>query len=360
MRMDAAITFSSALGSRPSTSSDVFFHEAHQRAVADDAGLDAFHQAGAQFAIGQRAEHIDVGKHREGMMKAADKVLALGKIDAGFAADGRIDLREESRGHLHIADSAHEDGSKKPADIAHDAAAKSDQQRTAIAAAADHLAQQPVHALHRLVLFARRQKQRDWRLRQMTRERHRPTAPRSRARSAQRHAAAVFPRCVQCAAPASRAVRCPLSRRILPKVYRLVWFARCFHPNGIKCKSWRFQDRECRLCKLVSMRIGVDFGTTRVVVAAVDRGNFPLVYFETPDGQMRDWFPPVVAAKGSERVYGWEAIAVQDEKDWTLLRSPKRLLRTAGPKTTVKVGDQTIPVQQLMAEMMAALRDAAS
>ena len=94
--------------------------------------------------------------------------------------------------------------------------------------------------------------------------------------------------------------------------------------------------------KLVNMRIGVDFGTTRVVVAAVDRGNFPLVYFETPDGQMRDWFPPVVAEKDSQRVYGWEAIAVQDEKDWTLLRSPKRLLRTAGPKTKVKVGDQTI------------------
>ena len=108
--------------------------------------------------------------------------------------------------------------------------------------------------------------------------------------------------------------------------------------------------------KLVNMRIGVDFGTTRIVVAAVDRGNFPLVYFETPDGQMRDWFPPVVATKDSQRVYGWEAIAVQDEKDWTLLRSPKRLLRTAGPKTKVKVGDQTITVQQLMAEMMAALR----
>lgn len=46
------------------------------------------------------------------------------------------------------------------------------------------------------------------------------------------------------------------------------------------------------------MRIGVDFGTTRVVVAAADRGNYPLVHFETPDGQMRDWFPPIVAARG--------------------------------------------------------------
>ena len=104
------------------------------------------------------------------------------------------------------------------------------------------------------------------------------------------------------------------------------------------------------------MRIGVDFGTTRVVVAAVDRGNFPLVYFETPDGQMRDWFPPVVAANGTQRAYGWKAVAVQDENDWTLVRSPKRLLRTAGPRTKVKVGDHTIPVLQLMVEMMASLR----
>ena len=61
------------------------------------------------------------------------------------------------------------------------------------------------------------------------------------------------------------------------------------------------------------MRIGVDFGTTRVVVAAVDRGNFPIVYFETPDGQMRDWFPPLAAVNGSKRLYGWEAVAVQDD-----------------------------------------------
>ena len=104
------------------------------------------------------------------------------------------------------------------------------------------------------------------------------------------------------------------------------------------------------------MRIGIDFGTTRVVVAAVDRGNFPLVYFESPDGQMRDWFPPVVAVKVSNRLYGWEAVAVQDEKGWTLLRSPKRWLRTAGPKTKVKVAGQTIPLRLLMAEMMASLR----
>ena len=104
------------------------------------------------------------------------------------------------------------------------------------------------------------------------------------------------------------------------------------------------------------MHIGIDFGTTRVVVAAVDRGNFPLVYFETPDGQMRDWFPPVVAVKDSKRLYGWEAVAMQEEEGWTLLRSPKRALRTAGPKTYADIGDVEIPLRQIMAEMMASLR----
>lgn len=104
------------------------------------------------------------------------------------------------------------------------------------------------------------------------------------------------------------------------------------------------------------MRIGVDFGTTRVVVAAVDRGNFPLVYFETPDGQMRDWFPPVAAVNGSKRLYGWDAVAVQDERGWTLQRSLKRSLRAAGPHTELQVGDHSAPLRLLMTEMMQALR----
>src|SRR3974390_3017558 len=99
------------------------------------------------------------------------------------------------------------------------------------------------------------------------------------------------------------------------------------------------------------MRIGIDFGTTRVVVAAVDRGNYPLVYFETPDGQMRDWFPPIAAVKGEERLYGWEAAAVQDDENWTILRSPKRSLRTAGPHTELHVGAQSVPLRLLMTEM---------
>jgi molecular chaperone DnaK (HSP70) len=104
------------------------------------------------------------------------------------------------------------------------------------------------------------------------------------------------------------------------------------------------------------MRIGVDFGTTRVVVAAADRGNYPLVHFETPDGQMRDWFPPVVAARNGVRLYGWEAVAVQEQESWTLVRSLKRALRTARPQTEIQLAGEFVPMRVLMAEMMTALR----
>ena len=39
------------------------------------------------------------------------------------------------------------------------------------------------------------------------------------------------------------------------------------------------------------MRLGIDFGTTRIVVAVVDRGNYPVVAFEAPDGSSWEWFP---------------------------------------------------------------------
>jgi len=104
------------------------------------------------------------------------------------------------------------------------------------------------------------------------------------------------------------------------------------------------------------MRLGIDFGTTRVVVALVDRGNFPLVSFEAPDGQVHDWFPPVAAINGDRRVYGWEAIAAQEDESWTVLRSLKRSLRSANPHTLVSVAGQHIPLRQLMAEIMLALK----
>jgi molecular chaperone DnaK (HSP70) len=103
------------------------------------------------------------------------------------------------------------------------------------------------------------------------------------------------------------------------------------------------------------MNIGIDFGTTRIVAAACDRGNFPLVNFETPDGHIRDWFPPVVAIKGNNRLYGWEALSVEDDEGWTFFRSIKRCLRDAGPDTELEVAGKTVSLRILLSEMMSAL-----
>ena len=112
------------------------------------------------------------------------------------------------------------------------------------------------------------------------------------------------------------------------------------------------------------MRLGIDFGTTRIVVAAVDRGNYPVVTFDGPDGEARDWFPPLVAVADGQRLYGWAAWEAGGKAGTTVVRSIKRVLADAGPETQVVLADQLLPMSRLLAEMMSelhrALRDASS
>ena len=104
------------------------------------------------------------------------------------------------------------------------------------------------------------------------------------------------------------------------------------------------------------MRIGIDFGTTRIVVAAADRGNYPLVNFEAHDGRVNDWFPSLLAVCSDQRVYGWDAHDRQGQPGWTMVRSLKRLLKDAGPRSFIDVAGQHLNVSLLATEMMAALR----
>ena len=104
------------------------------------------------------------------------------------------------------------------------------------------------------------------------------------------------------------------------------------------------------------MKLGVDFGTTRIVVAFVDRGNYPVVSFEAPDASACEWFPPLVAVKQESRLYGWDAWAAQEDPAWTIARSLKRSLESAGPETRVHIADQIIPMQVLLRELASALR----
>src|SRR5580700_3711948 len=103
------------------------------------------------------------------------------------------------------------------------------------------------------------------------------------------------------------------------------------------------------------MKLGIDFGTTRVVVAGVDRGNYPLASFETADGVF-EWLPPLVAIRGDERRYGWDAWNGQGEPGWTIIRSLKRYLEDAGPETQLEAGGAIVPLSELMFGLVSALR----
>jgi len=96
------------------------------------------------------------------------------------------------------------------------------------------------------------------------------------------------------------------------------------------------------------VKLGVDFGTNRIVVATADRGNYPLVSFEAPDGASPDWFPSLIAIRGDERLYGWDAYDRQSDEAWTVIRSIKRLLEDAGPQTFLDLGDQKLKLTGLL------------
>src|SRR5206468_879835 len=88
--------------------------------------------------------------------------------------------------------------------------------------------------------------------------------------------------------------------------------------------------------------------------AAADRGNYPIVDFESPEGTC-DWIPSLIAARGSEVRFGWDAWRVQAEPDWTVLRSVKRHLERASPGTSLAIGDHEFLLVDLIAGLARAL-----
>jgi molecular chaperone DnaK (HSP70) len=104
------------------------------------------------------------------------------------------------------------------------------------------------------------------------------------------------------------------------------------------------------------MLLGIDYGTTRTVVAAVDRGNSPVVSFHTADGDTQDWYPSLITARGDARLYGLDAARHQDDPDWALLRSFKRHLATLGPAAQMTLGTGTVTALELLTTFLAQLR----
>src|SRR5689334_9173066 len=96
------------------------------------------------------------------------------------------------------------------------------------------------------------------------------------------------------------------------------------------------------------MLLGIDFGTTRTVVAAVDRGNYPTVSFQSEDGDTLEWYPSVVAARGGEIAFGFDAAQKQGQEGWHLLRSFKRQLGTVGPDGRIDLAGQNLTALDLL------------
>src|SRR5215472_7409646 len=107
------------------------------------------------------------------------------------------------------------------------------------------------------------------------------------------------------------------------------------------------------------MKLGIDFGTTRIVVAAADRGNYPLVPFETPEATF-EWFPPLVALRGCERRFGWDAWHAQGDTSWTVIRSLKRYLEDSGPHTMLEAGEGSVSLAELTHGLLSALYESLS
>jgi molecular chaperone DnaK (HSP70) len=106
------------------------------------------------------------------------------------------------------------------------------------------------------------------------------------------------------------------------------------------------------------MLLGIDYGTTRTVVAAADRGNYPVVNFQSENDDPQEWYPSLIAfaRQGSQRAYGFEARAREHNSAWSVIHSFKRQLATLGPESRVDLGANTLNALQLLTEFLAQLR----
>ena len=103
------------------------------------------------------------------------------------------------------------------------------------------------------------------------------------------------------------------------------------------------------------MRLGIDLGTTRTIVAFHDRGNYPSVAFVTPEGDWVDHFPTVTAEVNGQLVHGLDAEAAEREGAPSL-RSWKRLLATTRQDETITIGRVAVTPSELVTGFLSALR----
>ena len=104
----------------------VRFQKLEKAAVANEPIFDDLGEAGAKIALAQRIEARGVGQHQRRLMKGADEILSVPRIDPRLAADAGIDLGEQRRRDLDQAHAPAQGCGAKSGEIADDAAAERD------------------------------------------------------------------------------------------------------------------------------------------------------------------------------------------------------------------------------------------
>ncbi|MCC6875940.1 MAG: Hsp70 family protein [Sandaracinaceae bacterium] len=77
------------------------------------------------------------------------------------------------------------------------------------------------------------------------------------------------------------------------------------------------------------MRLGIDLGTTRTVVAAATEGRYPLASFDV-EGAFHEWIPGVAIEHEGRLLFGWEALA-RARRAAGVVRSIKRSVSHVAP-----------------------------
>ena len=123
--------------------------------VGDIAVFDHLGHAVGKGTVRQGGEHRGVDQHQPRLVKRADQIFALRQVDARFAADRGIHLREQGGRDLAERHAAQEGRRGKAGDVAHHAAAQRDDQILAGHARGEHVVVDALHGRKTLVLLAR-------------------------------------------------------------------------------------------------------------------------------------------------------------------------------------------------------------
>lgn len=83
--------------------------------------------------------------------------------------------------------------------------------------------------------------------------------------------------------------------------------------------------------------LGIDFGTTRTVVAARAGGNAPICTFNWK-GEFKEYIPSLIAVHRGRVFYGWQAAELLHRPDAQVVRSIKRLASTMRPEDRLDFG----------------------